>query len=101
MGVKVATFYLVSIASSLFAANQVATFTLSDASAKSAIISRQVVNGSLKGDRRPIRQMTPETDIQDRSKVPTIPEKKPAPNANLPSKYPVAALPSKKCPLLD
>lgn len=76
MGVKVATFYLVSIASSLFAANQVATFTLSDATAKSAIISQQVVNGSLKGDRRPIRQMTPETDIQDRSKVPTIPDKK-------------------------
>ena len=76
MGIKVATFYLVSIASSLFAANQVAPITLSDASAKSAIISQQVVNRSLKGDRLPIRQMTPETDVQDRSKVPTIPDKK-------------------------
>jgi hypothetical protein len=75
MGVKVATFYLVSIASSLFAANQVAPITLSDASAKSAIISQQVVNRYLKGDRLPIRQMTPET-VQDRSKVPTIPDKK-------------------------
>ena len=73
MGVKVATFYLVSIASSLFAANQVAPITLSDASAKSAIISQQVVNRYLKGDRLPIRQMTPETDVQD---LPTIPDKK-------------------------
>jgi hypothetical protein len=77
MGVKVATFYLASIASSLFAANQVAPITLSDASAKSAIVSQQVVvNRSLKGNRLPIRQMTPETDVQDRSKVPTIPDKK-------------------------
>jgi hypothetical protein len=73
MGIKVATFYLVSIASSLFAANPI---TLSDASAKSAIISQQVVTRSLKGDRLPIWQMTPETDVQDRSKVPTIPDKK-------------------------
>ena len=68
MGVKVATFYLVSIASSLVAASQVAPSM--NARARSAITPYQVVNRSLKGDRLPIEQVGPETDLREYFKVP-------------------------------
>ena len=67
MGVKVATFYLLSIASSLLAANQVApsmNVVLSNESARGAITSYQVVNRSLKRDRLPIGQVGPETNLR-------------------------------------
>ena len=73
MGVKVAAFYLVSIASSLLAASQVApsmNAVLSNESARSAITSYQVVNRSLKRDRLPIEQVGPETDLREYFKVP-------------------------------
>jgi hypothetical protein len=73
MGVKVATFYLVSIASSLLVASQVApsmNAVLSNESARSAITSYQVVNRSLKSDRLPIKQVGPETDLREYFKVP-------------------------------
>lgn len=66
MGVKLATLYLVSIASPLFAAHQIApsmNAVLSNENAKSAIISRQVVNRPLKSDRLPIRQVTPASEL--------------------------------------
>ena len=67
MGVKVATFYLLSIASSLLAANQVApsmNVGLSNESARGAITSYQVVNRSLKRDRLPIGKLGPETNLR-------------------------------------
>jgi hypothetical protein len=70
MGAKLATLYLASIiASSLFAADQVAPVTLP----KSAIISQQVVIRSLKRNRLPSKQLTPKTD--ERFKAPTMPDK--------------------------
>ena len=73
MGVKVATFCLMSIASSLLAAIQIApsmNAILSNESARSAITSYQVVNRSLKRDRLPIRQVGSETDLREYLKVP-------------------------------
>ena len=75
MGVKVAALCLASIASSLFAANQVAPLTSPDGRVKSAIVSL-LVNRSLKGDRLPIRQLAPAIKVQERFKAPTIPDKK-------------------------
>ena len=80
MGVKVATFYLVSIASPVLAASQVApsmNAVLSNESARSAIAD-QVVNRSLKTDRLPIGQVGPETDLREYFKVPDrlVPNKK-------------------------
>jgi hypothetical protein len=93
MGAKLATLYLASIiASSLFAADQVAPVTLSDEIAKSAIISQQVVIRSLKRNRLPSKQLTPKpTNVLKRRQCQT----KTGPIANLRSTYPVAALPSK------
>jgi hypothetical protein len=74
MGAKLATLYLASIiASSLFAADQVAPVTLSDELSKSAIISQQLVIRSLKRNRLPSKQLTPKTD--ERFKAPTMPDK--------------------------
>ena len=73
MGVKVATFCLMSIASSLLAAIQIAPSTnviLSNESARSAITSYQVVNRSLKRDRLPIGQVGSETNLREYFKVP-------------------------------
>ena len=73
MGVKVATFCLMNIASSLLAAIQIApsmNAILSNESARSAITSYQVVNRSLKRDRLPIRQVGSETDLREYLKVP-------------------------------
>ena len=73
MGVKVATFYLVSIANSLVAASQVApsmNAVLSNEGARGAITSYQVVNRSLKRDRLAIRQVGRETDLREYYKVP-------------------------------
>lgn len=74
MGVKVATFYLASIATSLLAANQVAPIGMQDGRAKNTILSEKVVNRPLKTDRLPIRQVTPQTDVQERLKAPAIPK---------------------------
>jgi hypothetical protein len=93
MGAKIATLYLVSIASSLIAADQVVPVTLSDGNAKSAIMSQQVINRSLKRDRLPNRKLTPKTD--ERFKAPTMPDKKTGSIANLRSTYLVVAMPSK------
>ena len=79
MGVKFATLYLLPYV--VIGVHEVAptvNVVLSDSSAKSAIISEQVVNRSLKRDRLPIRQVTPETDVKEYFKVPA----RPAPNQN-------------------
>jgi hypothetical protein len=73
MGVKVATFCLMSIVSSLLASIQFApsmNAILSNESARSAITSYPVVNRSLKRDRLPFRQGGPETDLREYLKVP-------------------------------
>ena len=73
MAVKVVLFCLMSIASSLLAAIQIApsmNAILSKESARSAITSYQVVNRSLKRDRLPIRQVGSETDLREYLKVP-------------------------------
>jgi len=71
MGVKFATLYLLPYV--VIGVHEVAptvNVALSDRSAKSAIISEQVVNRSLKRDRLPIRQVTPKTDVREYFKVP-------------------------------
>ena len=71
MGVKFATLYLLPYV--VIGVHEVAptvNVALSDRSAKSAIISEQVVNRSLKRDRLPIRQVAPETDVREHFKVP-------------------------------
>jgi hypothetical protein len=65
----------VGIVSFLVAAHQVAPslttlHALSDTSTKSAIISGQVVNRSLKSDRLPIKQAAPQADDRGHIKVP-------------------------------
>jgi hypothetical protein len=82
MGVKIGAFYLMSIASSLFAANQIAPIALPPGSA-SAITSEQMVNRPAKRDRLPIGQMAPQTD-----KVPTILDKKVWTECNPPVEIP-------------
>jgi len=67
--------YVVGVASFLVAAHQVAPslttlHPLSDASTKSAIISGQVVNRSLKSDRLPIKQAVPRADDERQIKLP-------------------------------
>ena len=65
--------YIVSVASLVVAAHQVApslrTF-LSDTGTKSSIISGQVVNRSLKNDRLPIKQAVPRADDKAHIVVP-------------------------------
>ena len=71
MGVKLAALYLLPYV--VIGAHEVAAtvnVALSDRSAKSAIISEQVVNRSLKRDRLPIRQVTPGPDVREYFKVP-------------------------------
>ena len=71
MGVKLATLYLLPYV--VIGVHEVAptvNVALSDKSAKSVIISEQVVNRSLKRDRLPIRQVAPETDVREHFKVP-------------------------------
>jgi hypothetical protein len=73
MGVKVATFYLVSIASSLLGASQVApsmNAVLSNESGRSSITSYPVVNRSLKSDRLPNGQVWPDAYLKEYFKVP-------------------------------
>ena len=67
--------YVVGVASFLVAAHQVAPSLttlrpLSDTSTKSAIISGQVVNRSLKSDRLPIKQAVPQADDERQIKLP-------------------------------
>jgi len=67
MGVKIFSLYLISVASPLLTVNELApslNVAFSNWSTKSAIISQQQVNRSLKGDRLPIRQAIPETDMR-------------------------------------
>ncbi|MFZ1208821.1 MAG: hypothetical protein WAN94_11870 [Pseudolabrys sp.] len=71
MVVKVATFYLVSIAGSLLCGQPSrSNVVLSNESARGAITSYQVVNRSLKRDRLPIGQVGPETNLREYFKVP-------------------------------
>jgi hypothetical protein len=75
MGIKLATLYVlpyvVSIASSLLAANEVAPVVMNVVvSGTSATISQQVVNRSPKTDQLPTRQMRPENDVKEYFKVP-------------------------------
>ena len=67
--------YVVGVASFMVAAHQVTPslttlHPLSDASTKSAIISGQVVNRSLKSDRLPIKQAVPRADDERQIKLP-------------------------------
>ena len=67
--------YVLGVASFLVAAHQVAPSlttlrALSDTSTKSAIISGQVVNRSLKSDRLPIKQAVPRADDERQIKLP-------------------------------
>ena len=65
--------YVVSVASLVIAAQQVVPSLrtpLSDTSTKSAIISDQVVNRSLKSDRLPIKQAVPQADDERQIKLP-------------------------------
>jgi hypothetical protein len=67
--------YVVGVASFLVAAHQVAPSLttlrlLSGTSTKSAIISGQVVNRSLKSDRLPIKQAVPQADDERQIKLP-------------------------------
>ena len=67
--------YVVGVASFLVAAHQVAPSlttlrALSDTSTKSAIISGQVVNRSLKSDRLPIKEAVPQADDERQIKLP-------------------------------
>ena len=65
--------YVVSVASLAIAAHQVVPSLrtpLSDTSTKSAIISGQVVNRSLKSDRLPIKQAVPRADDKGHTMVP-------------------------------
>lgn len=67
--------YVVGVASFLVTAHQVAPSLttldpLSDTSTKSAIISDQVVNRSLKSDRLPVKQAVPQADDERQIKLP-------------------------------
>jgi len=73
MGVKLATLYLVTIVSPLFADHQIVpsmNVGLSNENAKSAVISRQTVNRSLKSDRLRIRQVMPASELREHFKPP-------------------------------
>ena len=79
MLIKTLTLYslpcMLSVASLVVAAHQVAPSPttlrfLSDTSTKSAIISGQLVNRSLKSDRLPIKQAVPQADDRVHIKVP-------------------------------
>jgi hypothetical protein len=75
MRIKSVTLYslpcVLGVASFLVAAHQVApSLTLSGKSTRSAIISGQVVNRSLKSDRLPITQAVPQADDERQIKLP-------------------------------
>ena len=79
IGTKVAILCLllpsaVGVASSMLATNQIAPSMNSvvlERSAKSALVSQQVVNRSLKGDQLPVRKVKPEESKRPFRRVPS------------------------------